>query len=138
MRFRSKVDVHEADQTQWPEEKLDYLTTRPWPLPILSSFPNSWIFLACVFLLGLQTWNNGVSPIGAKAGLVKTRAGRGLALLPAKAEKRANSPTDVCFRWSGQSAVVNGTLFYYGGRTSQTSDQTENTWSGDFSSPFTW
>jgi hypothetical protein len=131
VRFRSKVDVHEVDQTQWAEENFDHLTTRP-QLPMVSSlFPRftRWLFLSSIFLLGLQSWNDGVSPIGAKAGSVKAKTGRGITSLPSKTGKRANSPTDICVRWSGQSAVVNGTLYYYGGRTSQTSGQTENTWS---------
>jgi len=44
-------------------------------------------------------------------------------------QKRANSPTNVCKRWSHQSAVVNGTLYIYGGRTTTSSSQTSNTWS---------
>lgn len=43
--------------------------------------------------------------------------------------KRANSPTDVCKRWSQQSAIVNGTLYLYGGRATTSSDQDSNTWS---------
>jgi hypothetical protein len=42
--------------------------------------------------------------------------------------KRANSPTDVCKRWSHQSAVVNGTLYIYGGQSTTSSSQTTNTW----------
>lgn len=44
-------------------------------------------------------------------------------------EGRADSPTDVCTRWSHQSAVVNGTMYVYGGRSKTKSDQTDNTWS---------
>lgn len=46
--------------------------------------------------------------------------------------KRENSPTDVCSRWSHQSAVVNGTLYLYGGRSTQAAGQNENTWNNDF------
>ncbi|KAH9814256.1 kelch repeat-containing protein [Teratosphaeria destructans] len=45
---------------------------------------------------------------------------------------RSNSPTDVCFRWAQQSAIVNGTLYLYGGEASTSADQTENTWNNDF------
>ena len=44
-------------------------------------------------------------------------------------ERRANSPTDVCKRWSQQSAIVNGTLYLYGGRATMSSSQTSDTWS---------
>lgn len=46
--------------------------------------------------------------------------------------KRQNSPSDVCKRWSQQSALVNGTLYLYGGRAMTSSDQTSNTWNNDF------
>lgn len=43
--------------------------------------------------------------------------------------KRQTAGTDVCKRWAGQSALVNGTLYYYGGRATTSSDQTTNEWS---------
>ncbi|EME42672.1 hypothetical protein DOTSEDRAFT_73483 [Dothistroma septosporum NZE10] len=47
-------------------------------------------------------------------------------------EERADSPTDVCFRWAGQSAVVNGTLYYYSGQSTSQPNQDQNTWDNDF------
>ncbi|KAI0445944.1 hypothetical protein F4803DRAFT_95900 [Xylaria telfairii] len=47
-------------------------------------------------------------------------------------ENRANSPTDVCKRWAAQSAILNGTLYYYGGRANITADQSSSTWNNDF------
>ncbi|KAI5269744.1 hypothetical protein E4T47_06870 [Aureobasidium subglaciale] len=47
-------------------------------------------------------------------------------------ETRANSPTDVCTRWSHQSAVINGTLYVYGGQATTEPEQTENKWNNDF------
>lgn len=46
--------------------------------------------------------------------------------------KREDTPTDVCSRWAHQSAVVNGTLYLYGGRATQTAGQKDNTWNNDF------
>ncbi|EKG21203.1 Kelch-type beta propeller [Macrophomina phaseolina MS6] len=46
--------------------------------------------------------------------------------------KRADSPTDVCTRWSHATAIVNGTLYVYGGRAKTDADQTSNTWNNDF------
>lgn len=43
--------------------------------------------------------------------------------------KREDSPTDVCKRWGGQSAIVNGTMYLYAGRATSDPDQTSNTWS---------
>lgn len=135
VRFRSKVDVREADPAHYPEEQVDYLSTRSQSIPTTSFWPSlpRLMFLACIFLLGLQSWNDvglskaGVSPIGAKAGPIKPKTERGVASIEPKQEKRQD--TTVCVRWSGQSAVVNGTLYYYGGRSSQSSGQTAGTWS---------
>lgn len=46
--------------------------------------------------------------------------------------KRDDSPVDVCFRFSGQSAIVNGTLYLYGGQVATQQGQVDNTWSNDF------
>lgn len=135
VRFRSKVDVHEADPREYLEETGDFLVTRQQAIPPTSAWPSlpRLLFLACIFLLGLQSWNDiglstaGFSPIGAKAGPINVRSERGVASIQSKQEKRQD--TEVCVRWSGQSAVVNGTLYYYGGRSSQSSGQTAGTWS---------
>lgn len=39
---------------------------------------------------------------------------------------------DVCLRWSGQSAVINGTLYLYGGNVVTQQSQRSGTWSNDF------
>ena len=44
-------------------------------------------------------------------------------------DTRADSPTDVCTRWSHQSAVVNGTMYIYGGQATTEPGQTQNKWS---------
>ncbi|OJD15001.1 hypothetical protein AJ78_04723 [Emergomyces pasteurianus Ep9510] len=46
--------------------------------------------------------------------------------------RRADTPTDVCKRWSQQTAVVNGTIYIYGGRSMTDSSQKDNTWNNDF------
>lgn len=43
--------------------------------------------------------------------------------------RREDSPVDVCKRWSGQSTIVNGTLYMYGFRTTTDQRQTDDTWS---------
>lgn len=61
-------------------------------------------------------------------------------------ERRDNSPTDICTRWSQQSklskprkegkwlteiigAIVNGTVYVYGGQAKTSASQSSNTWS---------
>jgi hypothetical protein len=50
---------------------------------------------------------------------------------PAMIRERDDTSTDVCKRWSQQSAIVNGTLYLYGGRASTDSSQTSDTWNND-------
>lgn len=64
-------------------------------------------------------------PAVAQAGVIVPRS-ETPATLPAK---RQTTGTDICKRWAGQSALVNGTLYYYGGRATTTSDQASNQWS---------
>jgi len=47
-------------------------------------------------------------------------------------DRRADSPTDVCFRWAQQSAIINGTLYLYGGQATTEPLQTQNTWNNNF------
>ncbi|KAB8336988.1 hypothetical protein FH972_021292 [Carpinus fangiana] len=42
---------------------------------------------------------------------------------------RQNDPTDYCKKWSQQSALVNGTLYLYGGRAITDPSQTSDEWS---------
>ena len=88
-------------------------------LPLLQSLP--WVGDA------------NVSPIGVSGGpirrnpnpIIETEVIRSI-------EKRDNSPTDVCTRWAHQTALVNGTLYIYGGEATTSPGQTSNTWNNDF------
>ncbi|CAK3910703.1 1,3-beta-glucanosyltransferase gel3 [Lecanosticta acicola] len=46
--------------------------------------------------------------------------------------RRADSPTDLCFRWAQQSAIVNGTLYLYGGEATTQPSQSQDTWNNNF------
>lgn len=46
--------------------------------------------------------------------------------------RQDDSSTEVCFRWAQQSAMVNGTLYLYGGQASTEQGQTQDTWNSDF------
>jgi hypothetical protein len=78
------------------------------------------IYLANTYL-GFE-WRPRIIPAAAGSVFSNMAPGRSL-------QKRDNSPTNVCKRWSQQSAVVNGTLYLYGGRATLSSDQTSNEWS---------
>ena len=74
---------------------------------------------------------HGVPADGANAGVVKARGGDGGGVW-----KREDSKTDTCTRWSHQAAVLNGTLYIYGGQSKEKAGQDENTWSSSTPSLF--
>ena len=129
VRFRSKVDIHEAAEIDEP-----LLVQQPDQLPpLFPTAPRIMFFVLLLAVLIPSLGNSpflkaGITPIGAKAGPVKVPVGEPMRSLPTL-EKRQDSDTDICKRWSGQSAVVNGTMYYYGGRKSTSADQTSDTWS---------
>lgn len=75
----------------------------------------------------------GPSIIGAKAGVIMTSGSQKKDFVDGKlVTRQAITDTNVCNRWSQQSALVNGTIYLYGGHTTTTADQTSNTWNNDF------
>jgi hypothetical protein len=131
VRFRSKVDVHEADNVQTPlSEKPPPVQDLPPFFPTISRIMFFTLLLAVIVpsLGNSPFFKAGVSSIGAKAGPIAVPIEEQARSLPAVA-KRQDTNTDICKRWSGQSAIVNGTMYYYGGRATTESDQTTNQWS---------
>lgn len=76
----------------------------------------------------------GPSIIGAKAGLIRRRRPQEKDFVEGKlVTRQASTDTDVCNRWSQQSALVNGTIYLYGGRATTSADhQPSDTWNNDF------
>ena len=75
----------------------------------------------------------GPSIIGAKAGLIRRSGPQKKDFIDGElVTRQATSGPDVCNRWSQQSALVNGTIYLYGGHTTTTADQTSGTWNNDF------
>ena len=75
----------------------------------------------------------GLSAFGVKGGVIRRSDGGSKERLDdGLVERQSNDPTDYCVRWSHQTALVNGTLYVYGGRASQSTGQTDNTWNNDF------
>lgn len=109
--------------------RLSFSQSSPGKTPPLYRLCSLMILITTVLpLLYELPWIHNARPsvLGAQASLVKTpRATEGNF-------KREDTPTDVCNRWSHQSAVVNGTLYVYGGRSIQSAGQTQNTWNNDF------
>ncbi|KAK4450816.1 hypothetical protein QBC34DRAFT_66116 [Podospora aff. communis PSN243] len=87
--------------------------------------------LIAVVLPGFGYFNGRSEKVvvsGADAGVIQQRPkGFGPVL-----DTRAPSPTKVCKRWAQQTALLNGTLYIYGGQAKTTSDQGTDTWNNDF------
>lgn len=56
----------------------------------------------------------------------------GGAVLDQRQDNSGISPTAICKRWAQMSAIVNGTLYLYGGQATATESQDTDTWNNDF------
>ncbi len=126
VRFRSQLDILAPDAVNCEPELQQHIEVMPRYFPTLPRL----LFLAFCIALILPSLGNspllkaGISPIGAKAGPVGVPPESRPKSLPQKRQD-----TTVCKRWSGQSALVNGTLYYYSGRSITSGSQTTNEWS---------
>ena len=102
--------------------------------------PSKLLAFACALLVSLSLFYDtplltvaGPSRFGAAAGVIKRQNIQkrnfedGKLLSP-----RADTNTDVCSRWSQQSALVNGTIYIYGGHSTTQQGQQSGTWTNDF------
>ena len=134
VRFRSKVEVVEPEAIDWSHCSTNSVNEMPAYFPTLPRL----MFLALIIAIVLPSLNSspllkaGFGPIGAKAGPIAVPIEKQHKTLP---QRRQVSSTDVCKRWSQQSAVVNGTLYLYGGRSTTSDQQTSDTWSKFISPP---
>ena len=145
VRFRSEVEVLEPegiretvqfDQSPPVSVEVSPSKTAFFQAPSFAfpSMPRLFLF-ALLLAVALPSLNNapffnaGVSPIGATAGPIKPSRGKEIRRLPDELVRRADSPTNICTRWSQQTAIINNTLYIYGGRASTTGGQTSDTWS---------
>lgn len=136
VRFRSHVSIIEPTQTDIDDR------TEPTARPVkaysslaslAAKLPAMAVFLAVALFLQLLLTPLSVSssaPIVVEAGVVAPEAKR------TQFERRQDTSTDVCKRWGGQSALVNGTLYYYGGHATSSPDQNSDTWSELHRNPF--
>lgn len=92
------------------------------------------LVLAYSFLLLLSLLSDPIfNSFGVHAGVVQQRS------IPSRSSRndftlvaRDDTDTNVCTRWSQQSALVNGTIYVYGGHATTQQGQTDNTWTNDF------
>ncbi|KAI1650414.1 uncharacterized protein F4817DRAFT_327679 [Daldinia loculata] len=112
-----------------PSRRPRMKTTSSAPPPMITGLHRlSMIALLIAIVLPTISYNNGhkrVEVSGADAGVIRPNPSVIL-------KTREDSPTDVCTRWAGQSALINGTVYIYGGRSKNNGDQQTNTWNNDF------
>ncbi|KAI0002798.1 hypothetical protein F4779DRAFT_622099 [Xylariaceae sp. FL0662B] len=111
-----------------PARRPRIKSTASAPPPTTGLHGLSMITLLIIVVLPAISYNNGrrtVEISGADAGIIRTPPNAVL-------ENRETSRTDVCTRWSGQSALLNGTVYFYGGRAKSAADQQSDTWNNDF------
>lgn len=136
VRFRSKVDIVESEAVDDSDTPLSTPRLRhemPFFFPTLPRL----IFLAFIIALVIPSLHTSpllkvdANPVWPRAARVEDtptlQAGRRDLL--SHNVKRADTSTTVCKRWSQQSALVNGSLYLYSGRSMTSSSQTSNTWS---------
>lgn len=139
VRWRSQVEIHEVEQ---PEERdMQPAIPRAVPSKTWHQYGSSAAvisrlsFIAVVLAIMIPVLHMspllyaGPTSIGAAAGPVAPRAARYDDLESAQLLPRQDNPVDACLRWSHQAAVINGTLYLYGGRAKADSNQASNTWS---------
>ena len=154
VRFRSKQDIFEAPRLEdlaSPEDDNDSNPSsnhHPTPsfqtvsgssyAPFNRLIPYTIILIAFMSLLHNSPiiGTSGTLAIGVQGGVIRAPRDNGQlvnrAIADSELVERANSPTDICTRWSHQSAVVNGTLYIYGGRVKQVYNQVNDTWNNNF------
>ena len=89
------------------------------------------VALLVPFLLGTPL-NPGLTsaiPLqGVEGGPIPRHVDDGVVIL----SRQDDTSTEVCFRWAQQSAIVNGTLYLYGGQASTEQGQDQNNWNNNF------
>ncbi|KAJ4375169.1 hypothetical protein N0V83_002253 [Neocucurbitaria cava] len=146
LRFRSRNDVinangekEDGDESDW--ESVCDEDTKMEPTSTPTVLPAQYTMSTKLYRLGLFSivlalllpifQLNPLARVGVRGGAIPR------ATIQAVPEdsllvKRDDSPTDACKRWSGQSTVVNGTLYMYGFREIDDAKQTDNTWTNNF------
>ncbi|KAF2845395.1 kelch repeat protein-like protein [Plenodomus tracheiphilus IPT5] len=147
LRFRSRNQIinekqpNDDDESDWESVDGDEDVHKQMAAPAAPLVPAQYTMSTKLYRLGLFSLVLAlVLPILSMSPM--SRIGVMGSIIPDKVIRtdsessslvsREDSPVDVCKRWSGQSTVVNGTLYMYGFRTTTDQKQTDNTWTNDF------
>src|SRR5690606_31905364 len=99
------------------------------PLPRLTPLVLALLVLPSIFGLGSPWVNNGVQ--SSSLPRVQRRQTIADQSIPASEYQWSGEGdgTDICVRWSHQSAIVDGNLYIYGGQSKTDPDSTSGNWS---------
>jgi hypothetical protein len=139
VRFRSKNSIFGGedgfeevdDESDWESVEDEDEASQPITTPYTVS--NSKLYRAGLFAVVLALMLPilqmiSIAPFSVNASSIPQGSISSLAERSTLVQ-RADSQTEVCKRWSGQSAIVNGTLYMYGFRTTTDAQQKSDTWS---------
>lgn len=139
IRWRSEVEIHEAEKQEEGDTAPEVSRAAPaitWhphrssaALLTRLSFMIAVLAILAPILHMSPLWHAGPASLGAEAGPIDPRSIRPSDVDSTKLLPRHSNAADICLRWSQQSAVVNGTLYLYGGRAKDDSNQGSNQWS---------
>lgn len=132
--FGGKDDIDEVDdESDWESVDEDDEVTRSISTEPTYALSNSKFYRAGFFAVVLALMLPIIQMISMAPlsvyGSTIARASIASVAERSTLVERADAPTDVCKRWSGQSAIVNGTLYMYGFRTTTDAQQKTDTWS---------
>lgn len=145
LRFRSRSDVinemdEERSESDWEsvdedEQYKPTTTTSTTTVPASTYVMPMKLYRIglCSLVLALVFPLLQLNLLGVRASTIP-RASIDAESSHASLAKRDDSPTDACKRFSGQSAIVNGTLYMYGFRRTTDAKQQDDTWSEFFHS----
>ncbi|KAI6499779.1 hypothetical protein MCOR11_003120 [Pyricularia oryzae] len=115
------------------------------PPPVATSLSRvTMIAMLIAVVLPAFSYNSGrrtVDIAGADAGVVQGRGGVGDRQRPwspdvaaelSFLEARQSSPTQVCARWAHHAALLNGTVYIYGGQSKSNPTQQNDKWNNNF------
>ena len=143
LRFRSRNDIFndrgekmDDDEDDWESvcdeddanDSLPAITTAPAQSFMSTKLYRLGLFSVLLALMLPIMQLNPLKQIGVRGGAIPTNS------IQANVERatlirREDSPTDACRRFSGASAIVNGTLYMYGFRRMSKQQQKQDTWS---------
>ncbi|KAL9124829.1 MAG: hypothetical protein Q9217_005888, partial [Psora testacea] len=132
-------DTSDSDDSPTSISSEDAINDSRYSMFSTAFLPSRLLMLASTLLLTISLLYDtpllakpGPSIFGVKAGVIGKDVQRRALVDGRPVIPRADTNTDVCSRWSGQSALVNGTIYYFGGRATTQQGQADNQWNNDF------